>query len=206
MAREKKGKDRGRVLEKIYHLSDGNMIGIISVIELENDCDFSPGGMNGILRYLEEKGLIDWRGGDVVRITAQGIDAFENPENPNQITERGSQNTHNIVNINAPFHGGLQQGGECNKQQVRLTVDPTFSKALTDLIELIRSSHFSDLEKEEMQLEASRIAQLAAKELTPEVKKLAKSKVSLLENALKVGDMATKVAPLFETLMSYFST
>ncbi len=103
-------------------------------------------------------------------------------------------------------YGVLQMGGQGNTQTVTFThnINPDFTEAIKALAGLVNSSSLSNLDKEERLAEIDRINQLGEKEQTPEVIALAKSKITSLETALKVADLALKAGPLIKTLAGFF--
>ncbi len=103
-------------------------------------------------------------------------------------------------------YGVLQMGGQGNTQTVTVThnINPDFTEAIKALAGLVNSSSLSNLDKEERLAEIDRINQLGEKEQTPEVIALAKSKITSLETALKVADLALKAGPLISTLAGFF--
>lgn len=200
-----KTKNRYKVLEEIYRLSGANPVDIVVIDQIEKNTQISTHEMNGILLYLESKDLIEFPGGDIVRIKSRGIDEVERAKNhPEEKTDNFPPQINNITNIHGNFYGGLQQGGEGNTQNNQVNVNPDFNNAIKELIDLVNNSDLHILEKEERLAEIDRIQQLAQREQTPEVQELGLSKVKLLETGLKVGEMALKASPLIGILAKLF--
>lgn len=200
-----KTKNRYRVLEEIYQLSDANSVEIVVIDQIEKNTQISTHEMNGILSYLESKGLIDFEGGDIVQITSRGIDEIEQARrHPEEKTDNFPPQITYITNVQGDFYGGLQQGGEGNTQNNQVNVNPDFNNIIKELIDLVNNSDLHILQKEERLAEIDRIQQLAQREQTPEVQELGQSKVKLLETGLKVGELAIKAAPLIEKIAAVF--
>lgn len=205
MSIDDRTKNRYRVLEEIYELSGANPSEIVVIDQIEKNTQISTHEMNGILSYLENKGLIEFPGGDIVQIKSNGIDEIEQARNhPEERTDNFPPQINYITNVQGDFYGGLQQGGEGNTQNNQINVNPDFNNAIKELIELVNTSDLHYLEKEERLAEIRRIQELAQREQTPEVQQHALSKVKLLETSLKVGEMALKASPLIGILAKLF--
>lgn len=197
---------RYRVLHKIYDMANGNMTTVVLINDLENKTEIYGNEMNGILLYLEQKFLIKVQEQDVT-ITSSGIDEIEktqrNPQRPSRYFPPNIiNNYHNYIGGSVT---GFQQGGQGNTQNIQINEHTDFDKAISKLVELIKSSSLSLLDKEEIVRDVERVQQLALKEKTPDVIERAQKKVELVKTSLETTELALKAAPYLATILQFFT-
>jgi DNA-binding MarR family transcriptional regulator len=191
------------VLEKIA--KDCSINGGMSRSALAESLSMSPDYLYVFLIDFEKKGWISLTFGEngKVEVTPQGITAFHKMENrrdqtPPQTYVGDIYNTH----IYAPSNN--QIGGRGNIQNAQININPEFESAIKSLLELVRKSDLTDIDKEDAISEIERLNQLAQKEKTPQVIERAQKGISLLKSLLEVGELAMKVSPLIHTISSAF--
>lgn len=191
-----------RVLLKLYEMGGVHHLDWVLIRDLANELGMEYRVVNDILLELErQKGLIDGREDDV-RLNSNGI----------QVIEGGGQQVGAPVsvtyqtNIHGPNYGGIQQGGQGNTQNVTLTNNPDFDKAITSLVELIRSSSIPEDDKEEIQNELQSVNKLALKEKSPSTLERAKLKLDYIKTGLAGTEIAIKAAPYLTALYHFFQS
>jgi len=108
--------------------------------------------------------------------------------------------------FNAPVHGGVQVGGHQNVQNISVSSGSSMDEVVAKLVELVKSSSLSALDKEDVIEAAERLPQLAAKDKSPEVIERAKSRLELIKSTLETSkELGTVAAPILTWLYKYFS-
>ncbi len=134
-------------------------------------------------------------------MTPLGIEEVENRRNQQNTTSGITQNTTNIHGSN---YGGIQQGGQNNTQNITVTNNPEFDKAIAGILEVIKSASINNEDKEELLADVKAINNLALKEPSPNLIERAKSRINLLEASFKAVDLAIKVAPYMPQIYAFF--
>jgi hypothetical protein len=187
------------VLQRIYEMGGVRHTDWVSIDALVRDLRMDFREVNDILIDLEErKGLIDGLE-EAVRMIPAGIELLEGGGRD----ARATPNVSYTTNIQGSNYGGIQQGGERNVQNITLINNPDFDKAITSLIELIRTSSIPNDDKEEVQEELSKISKLALREPGTGLLERAKTRLDVVKLAMTGTDIAIKAAPHLETLWEF---
>jgi hypothetical protein len=188
-----------RVLRKIYEMGGVRHMDEVMIADLVKELGMDNREVNRILIELEErKGLID--ADEVsVKMNPAGMEYIEGGGRK----QGGGTTIHYNANIGTNY-GGLQQGGEGNVQNITLTNNPDFDKALSSLVELIRTSSIPDDDKEELQDEVSKVNKLALKEPAPGLLERAKTRLDMVKLGLQGTEIAIKAAPYVDAAWEYF--
>lgn len=110
------------------------------------------------------------------------------------------------TNIQGHNYGGIQQGGQGNVQNITLTNNPDFDRAVAGLIELIRASQIPDDEKDELQTELQSVNKLALKDKNQNTLEKAKLKLDYIKTSLTGTEIAVKSAPYLMALYNFFAS
>lgn len=205
MKTENKTINHYKVLNEIYNLSKANTAMPVGIDQIEKNTGISSHEMNGILSYLEERGLIEFPSGDIVRIKGRGIDEIEQTKNhPDQRTNNFPTNIVYNTHIHGDNYGGMQNGGENNTQNNQININPEFDNAIKSIIDLVKTSSLSNFKKEDLISDIQRIQNLAKQEPSLELVEHAKSKISYLETAFKATDLAIKAGHYFPHIYAFF--
>jgi hypothetical protein len=206
MTLESKLRNRYLMLRKLYERSEGSERVNIKFFDLAKEEGLSEKDARDICDYLLSEGLIgDRRAGGGVAISHKGIVEIEQSiSNPEWPTEHFP--TTIVQNFNAPIYGGIQTGGQHNVQNNTISIDPSFDAAMAKLTALLQGAALPDLHKEEAIIALQRVQQLAQKEKSSEVIKLAKDKLDIVKNAIDVGKGLAEIAmPYMQAIIAYFS-
>lgn len=190
-----------RVLQKLYDERDRRYTNPHEPHELARDLNLDFREVYDIIEELERKGLIG--GTDQASwIIPAGIQFIESE---GQQTGGAAHGISFTTNIHGPNYGGIQQGGQGNIQDVRLTNtnNPDFDRAIASVVELIRTSSLDDDEKAELQDEVSKVNRLALKEPAPGLLEKAKSRLDMVKIGLQGTDLLIKATPHLETVWQY---
>lgn len=141
---------------------------------------------------LEEKGYINFPGGDFVEIKAAGYEALEPP--------KPKVASVNYMHIGTNF-GNAGQGSNINQT---VNVNPDFDKAVGGLLQLIQSSSLENHDKEDLQEEIQKVAALAIREPSPGLLDKAKSRMEIIKVGLQAANLLTAASPYLESLWGYF--
>lgn len=193
---------RYRIPRVIYELAGDDKMEMVLIDDIVNAVQSPYREVNGILMYLERKGLVvseEHRAG----LSADGVDEVEETiSHPERPTENFPQQI--TQHFYAPFYGANQAGGQHNTQNVSVSINPEFDKAATSLLEIIGSS-LSGIAKEEAEQTVLRLQQLGQKEESIEVSELARPRLGYLTKALSItADVYTLAAPPLAILYAYF--
>lgn len=116
----------------------------------------------------------------------------------------GSSGTKAV--FNAPVYGGVQMGGHKNTQNISIGSNSSIEEVVANLVEVLRASSLSELEKEDSIGAAQRLPQLSAKEQSSEVLNRAKSRLEIIKSAVEVSKEAGEAAaPILAWLFNHFS-
>jgi hypothetical protein len=206
MTLESKQRNRYLLLRKLYDLSGGSERVNINFFDMAKEEGLSRDDAQDIYTYFWREELIgNRRAGGGVSISHKGIVEIEQSiSNPQQQTEHFP--TTIVQHFNAPIFGGIQTGGQHNVQNNSISIDPSFDDAMAKLTALLREAALPDLHKEEAIIALQRVQQLAQKEKSSEVIKLAKDKLDIVKNVIDVGKGLAEVAmPYMQAIAAYFS-
>jgi hypothetical protein len=186
-----------RVLKVIYELSGQNTTKIVGFHETVPAVGMTDREVSGICKGLEERGFIDWPGGDYVTITRAGIQAIDSLGQP----PPKSGDTYNL-HIGTS-HGPIQQGARNTQNiQINVTNNPDFDQAIQSLLQLIGSSSLPV--KDEIQEQVVQVNKLALQEPSPGLFEKAKFRLSMIEVGLKGTDLLIKAGPYLAIALEYF--
>lgn len=190
-----------RVLRKIYDMGGVRHMDEVMIDALVKELGMDYREVNRILIELEErKGLID--ADEVsVRMNPAGMEYIQGGGRK----QAGGTTIHYNANIGTNY-GGLQQGGQNNTQNITLTNNSDFDKALSSLVELIRTSSIQDDDKEDLQGELSKVNKLALKEKNKNTLERAKLKLDYVKTSLTGTEIAIKAAPYLTALYHFFQS
>lgn len=177
------------VLRKIYNMSGPDHNKDVNYFELQRELKMGGRDLNPILKDFEDKGWLGGGSDEVVRLTPRGVLEIENPKLENR---SGDIYQTNIYGSN---YGGVQQGGQGNTQNITLTNNADFDRALASIIELIRASNLSADDKEELEGDVSSVKKLALREPAPGLLDRAKSRLDLVRMGLQGADLLMKASP-----------
>ena len=206
MTMESKQRNRYLLLRKLYDQSGGSERVNINFFDLAKKEGLSEDDALDVYDYLWREELIgDGRVGGGVAISHKGIVEIEQSiSNPQRPTEHFPPTI--VQHFNAPIFGGIQTGGQHNIQNNTISIDPSFDDAMAKLTALLRGAALPDLHKEEAIIALQRVQQLAQKEKSSEVIKLAKDKLDVVKNVIDVGKGLAEVAmPYMQAIIAYFS-
>lgn len=186
-----------RVLRRIYDMGGVRHMDEVMIDDLVKELRMEYREVNRILIELEErKGLID---ADEVSVKMNPV-GMEYIEGGGRRAASAAPNITYQTNIHGSNYGGIQQGGRGNVQNIMLTNNPDFDKALASLIEMIRSSSIPDDDKQEIQDELAKVNKLALREPALGLLDRARSRLEVVKLALTGTDIAIKAAPHIKTL------
>lgn len=206
MTLESKQQNRYLLLRKLYERSGGSERVNINFFSLAKEEGLSKEDAQDIYDYLWKEELIgDRRAGGGVAISHRGIIEIEQSiSNPQRPTEHFAPTV--VQTFNAPIFGGIQTGGQHNVQNNTISIDPSFDDALAKLTVLLQGATLPDIHKEEAIIALQRVHQLAQKEKSSEVIKLAKDKLDIVKNVIDTGKgLAEIAAPYLQAIVAYFS-
>lgn len=202
---------RFRVLEKIYDLADGNTSAMPLYETIEKETQIDPDTMTGILRYLDQMQLIEM-GGEWARITARGINQVERiRHDPGQATQYFPPNVtvHNTT-VHGHNYGGIQSGGQGNTQNITLTNNPDFERNLSGLIELLRASNISQVDKDDLIHDVERVKQLAQQKDEPRALEKAQKRLDAIKTGIEAvdsgGELIGKALPYITAAWQFLTT
>jgi len=206
MTLESKQRNRYHLLRKLYEQSGGSERVNINFFDLAKKEGLSEEDARDIHDYLWREKLIgDRRAGGGVAISHRGIIEIEQSiSNPQRPTEHFPLTI--FQHFNAPIYGGIQTGGQHNVQHNTISIDPSFDDAVAKLTALLQEAALPDLHKEEAIISLQRVHQLAQKEKSSEVIKLAKDKLDIVKNVIDTGKgLAEITMPYLQAIVAYFS-
>lgn len=186
------------VLKTIQQLSKYNPNNQVHFSDLQKAVNMSLHDLNEIITELDNrKGYLGQAFDEHLKLSPAGKEFLQGKSN----TNNQAGNTYNTY-INAPSNN--QIGGKNNTQNAQININPEFDKAIESLVDLVKNSSFSEIDKEDHIADIERIKQLSQKEKSPDVIERAQKKISLLKSALEVGEMVVKATPLLEILSKTF--
>jgi hypothetical protein len=189
-----------RVLKKIYELSGQNTTKIVGFHELVPATGVTDPEVSGICKGLEERGFIEWPGGDYVNITSRGIHAIDSLGQP---PPKSGGDTYNL-SIGAS-HGPIQQGpGNTQNIQINVTNNPDFDQAIAGLLQIIEASRLPNDEIEELKDEVVKLNRLALSEPKPGLLEKAKARIDLMKITFEGAKLLVHAAPYLHTAWEYF--
>lgn len=181
---------QNRVLKKIYDMRGPR--NLVAVPHLVGQLDIHAFNIYNMLTGLEEKGYIEWEGGDIVRMKQAGIEAIEEPE----------PKAHSInYTMNVQTNYGTIQQGRSNT-----IINQSLSEILPKLggfIESIRETDFERRDKVVEELEE--IKTLAEGKLSPGIWELIQAKFVSAETAMKVAGVVYKSHPYWPAISDFFN-
>jgi hypothetical protein len=177
------------VLRKIYDMSGPDHNKDVNYFELQRELKMGGRDLNPILKDFEDKGWLGGGSDEVVRLIPRGVLEIENPK-----LENRSRDIYQ-TNIYGSNYGGVQQGGQGNTQNITLTNNADFDRALASIIELIRASNLPADDKEELEGEVTSVKKLALREPAPGLLDRAKSRLDLVRMGLQGADLLIKASP-----------
>jgi hypothetical protein len=188
---------QNEVLLEIYEMRGPR--NIVVVPHLIGRLDILAYEVYNILSGLEEKGWIEWGGGDMVRMKQAGIEAIEAPKDATPLI---SYTTNVQTN-----YGGIQQG-HGNVQQINHR-EP-LSKVLPQLssfVEAVRQQDFEDKEDVIRDLEkALEVARANPGALPGEaVWTRVQSKLVTAKTAMELANLTYNTLPFWAMLWHYFT-
>ena len=187
------------VLEKIYEMCQKSSNRHILYKDSPKDIDVDPYNLDDIIEELHNKGYLDSKYDEHYKISIKGIEFLQGRSNmPNHISAR------DIYNTNIHGNSNNQIGGQSNKQNAQININPEFDNAIKSIVELIKVSSISNFKKEDLITDIERIQNLAKNPPSIELVEHAKSKINYLDIALKGTDLSLKVAPYIPALIAYF--
>jgi hypothetical protein len=198
---------RDIALQKLNELAVESEIGYVLVTKIAQALGLDFNKLYEIFRYWEEKQYVEMSHEvdiehELVRITSIGIDALEGRDraalmSPSNITYNTTVQGHN--------YGGIQQGGQGNKQNITHTNtnNPNFDKAIASIIELIRSSNLPADDKQELEGEVANVNKLALREPAPGLLEKAKSRLDMVRLGLQGTDLLIKAGPHLEAAWEF---
>jgi Mn-dependent DtxR family transcriptional regulator len=188
------------VLKKIYELSGQNTTKIVGFHELVPALGMTDPEVSGICKGLEERGFIEWPGGDYVNITSRGIHAIESLGQP---PPKGSGDTYQL-NIGTS-HGPIQQGSNNTQNiQINITNNPEFDQAMAGLLQLIEASRLPADEIQELRDEVTKLNKLALSEPRPGLLEKAKARIDVMKVSFEGAKLLVQAAPYLHTAWEYF--
>lgn len=194
------------MLRRVYEETDGNERSMVNFFTLAEKEGFDESYAIEIYDYLRSEGLFGHEQVDgSLSLSHRGVLEVEQsiiyPQKP---TDHFPATV--IQNFSGPIYGGVQTGGQNNTQHVSVNVNSSFGEAVKRLTELVNNSPASSLYKEESVQALERVQQLAQKEKSPDVVKLAKDKLDIVKTTLEVGKgLAEIAAPYLQIIAGYFS-
>lgn len=187
------------VLNTIYEYGSKSQYGEVIIFDLARDLNMTQFELNEYLNELEnEKKFIRSIADEAVIVTPRGKEFLQRKSNvPNQ-SVRDIYNTY----INAPSNN--QIGGQNNKQNAQINLNPDFDNAIKSVIQLINESSLSDFKKNDLNSTVEHIKQLPSSEPSLELAEHGKSKIDYVKLAVAGTDIALKIVPHLHTLHEYF--
>jgi hypothetical protein len=195
-----------KVLKKIYELGGPNHTELVLINALQRELDMTSRELLPIISDLEDnKG---WLGGGVdeaVCLTPTGVIEVESPSSG---FKDGGTTIHNI--FQGPFQGGIQQGGQNNVQNNIFNNNPKLEENIKPLIELLRASNLSQLDKDDLIHDVERFKQLAQQRDMPDALERAQKKLEAVKTGLEVadssGELIGKALPYITALWQLVTT
>lgn len=178
---------KGQTLEKLYKLADGR-IQSISVSDLADSLGLTFDETYDDLRYWEDRGLVELsKNVDIeyesVKFTRPGLNAIEQPNNPNTPQGRYQNITYNMT-IHGDQHGNIDMGGRGNTQ-TNIVVSSDFDQAIKRLLAGIEQSQsITPLQKIRVRGDVQTINDLARVEKTPEIVEEANTRIAGIQAVL----------------------
>lgn len=118
-------------------------------------------------------------------------------------TPSDEEQTHAV--IQGPVYGGIQIGGEGNRQDIDVAVDSDIMEATQALADLFSSSDLSSLEKQDAYEALQRLQTLSDYDIEDsEVEERAEERIQRLRDLAQVANLTAAVAPHIGTLVSFF--
>jgi hypothetical protein len=189
-------KKRYQLLRKIFEKTKGNSLNFISFDQLQKEEGLMQEEFFTLTDYLKNEGLVSYPVLGSITITHRGVKEIEaSVRNPNKATEHF---THTVIQN---FHGNVYgvQTGDQNTQNIQVN-NPEFNENLSKLIELIKESSLTEVQREETIEDLERVGKLAQKEKTPDVLEAAKKRLDLVKTSI---DIATNIGPTAITCWQY---
>jgi hypothetical protein len=196
-----KEEKRYRVLKRIYVEAGGRPKIEVSQDTIHSTEELGHEEIGETLEYLEKEGLIQFFRLRTVVMTHLGVKEIEDSlKHPNRDTD------HFQSQIIQHFYGPVQnlQTGNQNIQNVVVNINPDFNEAVSNLLELIRSSTLEELKKDDAIEALERVTKLAQKEKTPDVIEAATKRLTLLKTAFEVVKLSAQAAPYLQYLYHWF--
>ena len=195
MAERYEEKER-RVLQKLYDERHRKDTHPYEPAELARELNIDIDDVEDIILELEKKGLT---GGtdEVSWILPAGIKEIE------KLPEPPRQSPINVMHIGTNY-GAAAVGSNIN-QNVTLTNNPDFDRAIAGLLQLIQSSQLPNDEIEELQEEVVKLKKLALTAPKPGLLEKAKARIDFVKLGLEGTELLVKAAPLLQTAWDHFS-
>jgi Mn-dependent DtxR family transcriptional regulator len=204
MAETYRSKER-RVLQKLYDERERRYTNPHQPEELARELNLDLREVQDIVIELESKGLTDGNDQSTWIIAAGLLEI----ESGGQRTGAASTTINYTANIGTNY-GNLDQGGRGNTQSVTLTNNPDFERTLTGLIELLRASDISQLDKDDIIHDVERVKQLAQQNDTPGALERAQKKLDAVKTGIEVadsgGELLGKALPYITALWQLLTT
>lgn len=107
--------------------------------------------------------------------------------------------------IHGDVYGGVQSGGQGNVQNVSISSNTSFVKAIRELNELVNDSPLPPVSKIEAQSDIQALERLGQLDRTPEVTAAAKSRVESIEKTISLtADMVSLGMPVITIIRAFF--
>lgn len=144
-----------RVLQKIYDLSEQNTTKPVFFPELESAMGMTSSELSGFCNGLEDRGFVEWAGGDVLFITVAGIHAIDSLDKP---TRTGGDTYHTTIGT---VQGGAHIGPGGTQNIHNYHPISEILPQLTALIEAVKAENFSDKDEVVRDLEIAHAVAVA---------------------------------------------
>jgi hypothetical protein len=195
-----------KVLEKIYELGGPNHTKLVLINVLQSELGMTSRELLPIINDLEDnKGLLGGGVDEAVCLTPAGVIEVESPSSG---SKDGGTTIHNI--FQGPFQGGIQQGGQNNVQNNTFNNNPKLEENINRLIELLRASSLSQLDKDDIVHDVERFKQLAQQKDAPGALERAQKKLEAVKTGIEVadsgGELIGKALPYITALWQLITT
>lgn len=167
-----------RVLEAIRDMS--RMTEHVNYHDLAARLRMSDNEVATYCKSLDEKGQVEFPGGDFVRMraAAEGGDA------------KGGPTIQNI--FNAPVRAGFIQGGHGHNQRNVFNNNPKIDETIKIILELIEQSDINASDKEDIIKDVERIQELASKEKTEDLMHRIDRRIGMVKTGIQAAEMTEK--------------
>lgn len=188
-----------RVLQKLYELSGPDHTNIVDGVDLVQALGMSIEEASLILRDLSKrKGLVTWDVGDNIQMTGAGIEVIESAGQ--RLVSVDTYHMHV-----GTVHGGIQQGPG-NIQNINITNDVEFDKAIANLLQLVQSSSLATEERQELTDDIVKVNGLALREPTPSLLDKVNGRLEIVKVGLTSADLLVKAGPYLDAIWHYFKS